>query len=101
MASLGKLVLVAGLAMFLAVLAAQDHANHGLVIGAAAAPAPPVVIINGQAVAVQPLPEESIRQQLLSALPPSGPSDKSNGKVEREKPASGRADGWRLVGSSP
>ncbi|CAN6215670.1 unnamed protein product [Urochloa humidicola] len=98
MASLGKLVLVAGLAFL--VLGGQDHLKHGpvsaaglfITAAAAASPAPEVII-------------SSPEQQLLFTedagerppIPPSGPSDQFNGEVSSEKPASGHIDGRRLI----
>ncbi|PUZ59159.1 hypothetical protein GQ55_4G018500 [Panicum hallii var. hallii] len=98
MASLGQLVLVAGLAFL--VLSVQDHVKHGpaeaaaglLITAAAAAPAPPPEVINPP---VQPLSEEAEAGQ-RPPIPPSGPSDQFNGKVNGEKPSWGRTDGRRL-----
>ena len=102
MALLGQLALVAGLAFL--VLAAQDHVKqHGpaeaaaglLITAAAAAPAPPPVVINPP---VQPLSEEAEAGQ-RPPIPPSGPSDQFNDKVNGEKPSSGRTDGGRRLGA--
>ena len=102
MALLGQLALVAGLAFL--VLAAQGHVKqHGpaeaaaglLITAAAAAPAPPPVVINPP---VQPLSEEAEAGQ-RPPIPPSGPSDQFNDKVNGEKPSSGRTDGGRRLGA--
>ena len=102
MASLGQLVLVAGLAFLM--LAAQDHVKHGpaeaaaglLITAAAAAPAPPPEVINPP---VQPLSLEEAEAGQRPPIPPSGPSDQFNDKVNGEKPSSGRTDGGRRLGA--
>ncbi|RLN13167.1 hypothetical protein C2845_PM09G23570 [Panicum miliaceum] len=99
MASLGQLVLVTCLAFL--VLAAQDHVKHGpaeaaaglLIAAAAAAPTPPTEVTNPHV--VQPLSEEAEPGQ-RPPIPPSGPSDQFNDKVNGERPWSGRTDGRRL-----
>nr|CAB3468975.1 unnamed protein product [Digitaria exilis] len=88
MASLGKLVLVAGLA-FLVLAAAEDHVKHGPAEADAAAG----VFITAAA-ATSPAPERP-------PIPPSGPSDQFNGEVNGvvngEKPSSGSIDGQSLA----
>ena len=100
MALLGQLALVAGLAFL--VLAAQGHVKqHGpaeaaaglLITAAAAAPAPPPEVINPP---VQPLSSEEAEAGQRPPIPPSGPSDQFNDKVNGAKPSSGRTDGRRL-----
>ncbi|CAL5049634.1 unnamed protein product [Urochloa decumbens] len=102
MASLGKLVLVSGLAFL--VLGAQDHVKHGSAEASAGG-----LFITAAAAAYPAAPPEVISspdQQLLyreeagerPPIPPSGPSDHFNGEVSSEKPASGRTDGRRLIG---
>ncbi|CAN6162761.1 unnamed protein product [Urochloa humidicola] len=101
MASLGQLVLVAGLAFL--VLGAQDHVKHGpvsaaglfIAAAAAASPAPEVISSPEQ----QPFSTEEAGDR--PPIPPSGPSDQFNGEVSSEKPASGHTDGRRLVGARP
>ncbi|OEL31137.1 hypothetical protein BAE44_0007845 [Dichanthelium oligosanthes] len=97
MASLGQLVLAAGLAFL--VLAAQDHVKHGseeaaagLFMTAACIPPPP----EENSPPVQPLPA---RQR--PRIPPSGPSDRCNDEVNRQKPSWGRTASRRLVIEAP
>lgn len=93
-ASLGKLLLVAGMA-FLVLAAAEDHVKHGPAEAAAG------MFIT----AATPTPEVmSPPARLFSAgvwqrppIPPSGPSDKFNSEVNGEKPSSGSIDGQNLA----
>uniref|UniRef100_K3Y0B8 Uncharacterized protein n=1 Tax=Setaria italica TaxID=4555 RepID=K3Y0B8_SETIT len=92
MASLGQLVLVAGLAFL--VLGAQDHVKHGPAEAAAglfitATPGPEVI-----SSPAQPLLAEADQRP---PVPPSGPSDQFNGDENGEKPSLGGTGGRRLV----
>ncbi|KAF8772107.1 hypothetical protein HU200_006101 [Digitaria exilis] len=101
MASIGKLVLLAGLA-FLVLAAAEDHVKHG----PAEADAASAVFITAAAAATTPAPEVTSppARRLFSAgawqrppIPPSGPSDQFNGEINGEKPSSGSIDGQSLA----
>ncbi|KAG0516104.1 hypothetical protein BDA96_10G333900 [Sorghum bicolor] len=100
MASLGKLVLVAGLAFL--VLASQDQGHGGPAggggpaIGAAAAAAPPApeVLITTQL--PQPLSAAvAVSKRVLIPIPTSGPSNKRNSEVNHEKPSAAAQSGGR------
>ncbi|CAD6335445.1 unnamed protein product [Miscanthus lutarioriparius] len=97
MASLGQLVLVAGLAFL--VLAAQDHGHggpaggRGPAIGAAAPPAREVVVISQLP---QPLSAAvAVSKRVLIPIPPSGPSNKWNSEVNHEKPSAAESGSGR------
>ncbi|XP_066369524.1 uncharacterized protein [Miscanthus floridulus] len=100
MASLGQLVLVAGLAFL--VLAAQDHGHGGPAggggpaIGAAAAAAPPA----REVVVISQLPQPlsaavAVSKRVLIPIPPSGPSNKWNSEVNHEKPSAAESGSGR------
>jgi hypothetical protein len=104
MASLGQLVLVAGLAFL--VLAAQDHGHGGPAggggpaIGAAAAAPPPA----REVVVISQLPQPlsatvAVSKRVLIPIPPSGPSNKWNSEVNHEKPSAAElGSGRRRLG---
>ncbi|CAD6338364.1 unnamed protein product [Miscanthus lutarioriparius] len=110
MASLGQIVLVAGLAFL--VLADQDHGRGGQAggggpaIGAAAAAAPPPA---REAAIISQHPQQplsaavAVSKRVLIPIPPSGPSNKWNSEVNHEKPSaaesvSGRRRTRAIVG---